>query len=498
MRLKQLRPDETVNRAALVLLLLVVPSHLWAAGADLPFGGPNIWVGASAVAVAFLYVFISFRRSDDLKTFAEPYQPLIPEVVIGLLLLLWAVCVYIATETFLPRRVAQMGLGICVLFAVFCCVSSARRAHAVVIAIVLATVASTVFGFGVAFYGDPFLTIWLRLEDGVHLYAIKNCLALKRIAGLSSDPITFSYQLAVALPLAFSLLLYGWPGQAGLRRVFDATIGIFLVVMTTGMMANASRSLILGVTVGIVVISAIYLKAGRAIGRLIGVWCLVVGWLLIFFNPHLGVDRIFFPEEPRIAVADLSTLEGARRGSFEWKLARAYEALLLADGRLVANARLFRLMDSSTRPRPHMVTTAIRYALDYPLGTGRYYPSDAHVSPDLDDRTKFRILNSGPHNQFLMVLVYYGFPGLLLLIGFYLQMLRPLWPAFVRSLGKQASEPGYLVPGIIGGMGGYTVNSLLHNNGPFVGDWYHFVFVGLIFALPRVLGTTRPVDGNAR
>ena len=247
--------------------------------------------------------------------------------------------------------------------------------------------------------------------------------------------------------------------------------------------------MILGVLIGAGVISAIFIWRRRSVVRLVVVWSLALGWVAAFFNPTLGLHRAILPDAPNIAVEDPSVLDGAVRGSFEWKLARAYEALLLAEP-FGVNTRLFRVVDSSTRPRPYMVKTALRYSLDHPLGTGKYYPSDAHLDAGLDERTKERVLRAGPHNQFLVILVYYGFPGLILLVAFYVRMVPPLWPAFRESV-SQSSDSAFLAPAIVGAMAAYGFNSLLHNNGPFVGDWYHFILIGLVFALPRVLGTAR-------
>ena len=497
MYLNQRRLGGAVGLGAFVLLLLTVPACLWAAGTDLPLGGPNVFAGGLAVLASLFYVALFYLDSDSHKTFVQPFLPVIPILAIGSLLLAWAATVYLATDTLAPRRLGQMAIGLGILFAVFCCVTSSRRAYGLVLAIVLATFVSTVFGFGIAFYGDPFLTIWLRLADDVPVSQLPVYLTYKRLTGLSSDAVTFSYQLAIAIPLAFALLLHGWPGGARCRRTLDAVIGIVLMVMITGMIVNASRSLILGASIGVVVIAAIHVKARQPILRLAVIGGLIACWVAVFFNPTLAVDRFIFPDEPRIAVSDLDALADAPPGTFEWKLAKAYEALLLSDRRLAANQRLFRLMDSSTRPRPHMFTAAVRYALDYPLGTGRYYPSEAHLDTGLDDRTKQRVLTGGPHNQFLVVLVYYGFPGLILLTAFYLQMLRPLWPAFRGSLGPEAGQPAFLVPGVIGALIAYGINSLLHNAGPFVGDWYHFILVGLAMALANVSGSSRSVDRSA-
>lgn len=489
MPLKQGRSSGLALLASFSLLLLTVPAHLWAAGADLPFGGPNVYAGGLTVLASVACAYAGVRHHGMSKALLEPFLPVVPVLAIGSLLAVWATFVYVLADTLLPKRVPQMLLGLGVLFSVYFCVTTARRAYALVLAIVLATFVSTIFGFAIAFYGDPFLTIWLQVADNVRLKTLYEVLTYKRLAGLGPDPIAFSYQLAVAAPLAFCLVLFGCPRHVRCRRLVDALSSMVLMVMITAMVANSSRSMILGVALAAATASVMYVAEGRALTRLGVLWSLIAVWLTVFFNPSLGIHRTIFPSEPHIAVEDRSVLEDAPRGSFEWKLARAYEALLASNQRLEFNSRLFKLVDDSTRPRPHMATAAIRYSLEFPLGTGTYFPSERHLDVDLDATIEYRVLSQGPHNQFLIVLVYYGFPGLILLLAFYWQIVRTAWPAILRSLRRAPVKPEFFVSAVVAAMIGYTLNSLLHNNGPFVGDWYHFILIGLVFTLPRLSGS---------
>ena len=50
---------------------------------------------------------------------------------------------------------------------------------------------------------------------------------------------------------------------------------------------------------------------------------------------------------------------------------------------------------------------------------------------------------------------------------------------------------------MVGALAAYGVNSLLHNSGPFVGDWAHFFIVGLVFSIERIVAS-RMADGEAR
>ena len=138
-----------------------------------------------------------------------------------------------------------------------------------------------------------------------------------------------------------------------------------------------------------------------------------------------------------------------------------------------------------------MAVTAIRYSLDHPLGTGRYMPEMSHLPAGLDTQMIEHILTSTPHNQFLVVLVYYGFPGLALLVIFYLLTMRSLLRAAGPILRSRDAKSLVLTVGVMGALAAYGVNSLFHNSGPFVGDWYHFYLVGLVFSLQRIAASGR-------
>ncbi len=158
--------------------------------------------------------------------------------------------------------------------------------------------------------------------------------------------------------------------------------------------------------------------------------------------------------------------------------------------------RIMRFSNLTSRVRIPMIITALRYSLDYPLGTGRYYPSASHVSAGWDARIVDTVLAYTPHNQFLNILVYFGFPGLILLILFYVLILISLIYS-ARLVIRSRDEALYLlIAGVAGGLAAYGVNSLLHNNGPFMGDWGHFFIIGLAFSIQRI-AASRNANGEA-
>ena len=97
------------------------------------------------------------------------------------------------------------------------------------------------------------------------------------------------------------------------------------------------------------------------------------------------------------------------------------------------------------------------------------------------------ILTHIPHNQFLGVLVYYGWPGLALLMLFYGVVLFVFLSLIRLALELRTAGPTVLVASLTGCMGAYVCNSLFQPAGPFVGDWYHWIVIGLVFSAHAVL-----------
>lgn len=151
-----------------------------------------------------------------------------------------------------------------------------------------------------------------------------------------------------------------------------------------------------------------------------------------------------------------------------------------------ANRPILRISDKSAQSRMPMASAALRYALDHPLGTGGYFPNPSHLSAGLDPWIAERVLAHIPHNQFLVILVYYGFPGLILLILFYLLVFRSLiYSGRIIALSQDAALH-FLATAVVGALVAYGIASLFNNTGPFLGDWYHFFLLGLVFSIQRI------------
>ena len=136
--------------------------------------------------------------------------------------------------------------------------------------------------------------------------------------------------------------------------------------------------------------------------------------------------------------------------------------------------------------RTCQVIAAWRYFVENPFGTGIYSPERSHICADVEPVMAEHLLRHWPHNQFLHILVIYGFPGLILLTLFYLLVLRALYPTIRAIIAAGDSGLHFLGVAVLGAFVAYTVTSLLTPLGPFIIDWGHFFVLGLIFSLQRI------------
>ena len=529
MRLTSGRPYRYLAASGYAVLLMAIPAHVWAASTPLPFGGPNAILGALAVLLSL----------PALLERPSAVRPLVPVAAVGLALLAWAILVYTFTDTFDLRRVGQTAVGIGILVAVYLAVTDARRARLMIGVVVFSVLVSALFGLGMNYFGDPFLSIWLAVteQDIVHLWPIWH----GRIAGLSNGVATLGYQLAIAGPLAFAMLLYNPLTGRGGRTAWDAVLYGALLTLIVVVVFNASRSVILGVACGAAVVMAPAVLRGGLLRRLCVILPLTAVGVAVFIlvNQNVGAS---VPKEAALAMAlslagpiesgDRPALESAvaelveaieRRDGAAFETALARLEALTGRGRAEAirdailkaafyrseatgSGRVLSLSDRSARIRVPMMVTAVRYGWDHPLGTGAYRPDEAHIPGGTPEELVEPLLRQVPHNQLLHVLVLYGFPGLALIVLFYVYVLRSLlrsalstrtdlrFNSFrsllssVRStLGSLDGGAVFLISAITGAVAAYVVNSLLQPSGPFLGDWFHFFLIGLVFSVQRAV-----------
>ena len=141
-------------------------------------------------------------------------------------------------------------------------------------------------------------------------------------------------------------------------------------------------------------------------------------------------------------------------------------------------------MDSQAYDRVQLAITALRYAREFPLGTGgNYQPQARHVDLDWGTRKVQAALAFSPHNQFLLCLVQYGVPGLALLLLLYGGSAGALLIAWRKRWHARSSASWFLFAAIASAVVGYLANSLFHDPGPFTKDWFTCVLIGLTLAV---------------
>ena len=143
--------------------------------------------------------------------------------------------------------------------------------------------------------------------------------------------------------------------------------------------------------------------------------------------------------------------------------------------------------DAAATTRLHGLTTVLRYVRDHPLGTGVYAPQLSHVTAGLSDRLVEELLRLWPHNQGLHILALFGWPGLALLMAFYVCVLRPVVRCIAFAWRAADSDLRFLAVGVAGAWAAYSINSLLVPTGPFLGGWSHFYLIGLLFGVERLV-----------
>ena len=156
-------------------------------------------------------------------------------------------------------------------------------------------------------------------------------------------------------------------------------------------------------------------------------------------------------------------------------------------GALRLQPRLFDAGNFSARSRLWQVAAAWRYALDHPFGTGEYQPLPSHVGEDVSEAMLEETLREPPHNQFLHVLVLYGFPGLCLLVLFYALLTRAAWRAGKLAWRERDAQLRFLVVAVVAAWAAYSVNSFWVPTGPFLQEWDHYFVLGLLLSLESIV-----------
>ena len=248
------------SAAGLIFVLLVATLVLNAMpSSPLPLG-PHVTLGR--ITVMLLAGYVLWRAAPLRKPWAivlhvvGEFRPVFPIIAVSTALMVWALTVYLFTDTLHLARLSQMALGIGVLAGVYFSVDTVHRAVVMLLAARRRDCwCPRCFGLAVLVVGEPFLTAWLyaatvKVRDAAHgvdqwqdsgADGGHDCVQLPS-CGRDSGGVRGADVRA------------GLGGANGRWRKWGALLFVALVIMVTGMIVNATRSLILGAIVSAVII----------------------------------------------------------------------------------------------------------------------------------------------------------------------------------------------------------------------------------------------------
>lgn len=417
-----------MKRLGLAALSASAIAYMWGSSKTLLFG---LEPSALLAIFAVLLVVMCVLSSEKLRL-TQSYWSIL---LVSTALILWALVVYTINGLGVPRRVFQMILALAISFAVYFLTDRMSKIWWLTSVLIFGAAVSALIGVGQFFRGGIFIDIWQRVQNPTE-GAVRLMLG-KQVAGLAAHTVMFSYHLAATLPLAIAVFLRAHNRRFVFRRI---TLLAAIVLIAAALVFTGIRAAVGGAVIGGVFALILVKCKSRCWWRHI-VFASLVGLLL-----YVMIGRIYHP------------------------------------------TRFLTMTDVSARVRLPMQATAIVYALHNPLGTGVYQLSSSEVDVDLDDPSLTELVfMHTPHNQFLNVLVYYGFPGFALLVLFYSILLKTLFITWRIACHSPTEDSRYIVAGLAGAMLGYLVNSMFHNAGPFVGDVFHWYFIGLVFSLHTIV-----------
>ena len=419
-----------------ICLLSTIVLRYSAARVPGPFGGIDVWMAVLTVGLALLGVLLKLRLIVS--------RVLAIALATTVVLAVWAVIVHMIYGELAMKmpRVGSMVVGAGLLFVVYTTVDTVKRIRLVMMAYIFSVTVSAIVGIGIAMGYETIFDFWIAFN--APSTEMINSVISGRTAGLSGTVITFSYALCVAIPFTLALILSHKSSQySGFSKSRILQL-IAIVILCNSLMLSGTRSAILGVICAAVLI-------------------------LIIEKPRKFVLR--FLKGLTLFVLIMGTM------------------ILLSERNEVSKVsqRITNFSDLSASVKLPMFRAAIKYGLDHPLGTGSYNLNSRYMDKDLSTQQIEHILSHTPHNQFLVIFVYYGFPGLFLLVIFYFIVVYSLYQTRRVGIRDSDSESLVLVAAISGAVFAYVINSLAHNAGPFVGDWPHFVLIGLVFSIRRVV-----------
>ncbi len=469
-----------LSTSLLVLLSTTISMYILFRKDQFLFGGINVYFAMMSICVSFFYSFI-YRKS----IFPLP-RNIAYIILMSSMLLLVAFVVYIVTGTinqyysyayFVLKRLGQILIGTCLLFSVHLCIRNTFRTRVLILTAILATTVSILCGLYIQYIGEPLLNFWINVA-GPPESTLNRVLSQKRLSGLSMTIIGLSYNISVALPMTFSMLLYNPLCRKTPRIIWYCSFFGLLTIIVVGVITNATRSAFLGVIFSTIMISILDERARMIFKRLYKL-------IPLIFSVISAVFIIYFISKTYSTSTQTTMTQTTQKQTTTTKTTPKIHSTSKKE---LATSRLHPLSFFIDIPRMAMIRTAISYAIKHPFGMGVYSLNKDYIGSNLDeDAVRNIVMSSTPHNQFLVILVYYGFLGLGLLTAFYFLTIRSLFYSYLSAMQSKNSDEMFLVSSLGGSLLAYLINSLFHNGGPFVGDWIHFILIGLIANIPLIV-----------
>jgi len=331
-----------------------------------------------------------------------------------------------ALDVALKVLVGRIMVGLTIAFCIWFLDTEIRHVRFLTYTLIFAMVVSAIVGIGQFFIGGPFVRLW-ELTGGYHPKLGE--VQIGYIAGLAAYSIPLGYQLCTCVPLVFSLVV-------SRSTRYRKTLGVIFLILSLALFLTQSRSAVIGGSVGVAVVMSL-LSARRNLKRPLMVLSLGAVAYLVYG--------------------------------------------------MYVSPRMTTLTEYSAQARLPLFIVAFYTGITHPLGTGREIylevASSFHeIVEEMPSATA--VYEFTAHNQFLNMLGYYGLPGLVLLIMFYIFLFRLL---------RASKSPGISHPflngariGLLGAFTGYLVNSFFHNAGPFIGDPINWYFIGLALAVRKL------------
>ena len=412
-------------------LLICIPLTLWYGFIRLFFTPPRNYL---ILFLGTIFILTFFLRGGRIKINHYSKKILFFAIFIIFLSLVINLVNEISLEISLintGRLILFLMLGICTMFFL----KNEKRLSIFLYFLFGCLLISAFVGI-MQFFGFEFF--WrLREIVGLDPKIAPDILARARITGLSFYSIPFGYQLTAILPLIFAFLI-----QKKSKILSKTYLIATFIICLLALFMTQSRSAIVGGVVGLLlVIFLTHKKKIRNTFFVIATLCLIV----------LIINQI-------------------TSGYFLKRFEIGYITTYITDLPARFTAQI----------------AAFETALKYPLGIGRGEAEEYLIGWE-----KYQdIFPISPHNQFTNILLYYGWLGLLSLILFYYFIFKGLSSLYFK---KDFPLRGVAI-GLIGSFSAYIINSLFHNDGPFLFDVFNWFFIGVtLFLLNQYGKFSKPV-----